>query len=391
MQFMNKKLGIYIEQNLAGDLDPARILAEISEYDPAIKAQSISPNSDLEALDLIFIIGDTASANSIFKTAKPDTPIVVYMPKRDKSLKAKKLYARAMVLLQSDISKQRFSFIEPSWDLEKSLARVAVEYVFHPPSVKSTYARILEYLKPHKKEFFTALACMVLYGASDGAIPFIVKHILDGVFANHDQQMLFILPLAVMIFAVIRAGTDFGQQFLMARVGHNIVRDIRNSVNNHLLKLSPGYFISQSSGGLIARITSDVVLIRTLLTSSAASLIRDFIRVLALIGAALYLDATLAGIALIAVPIIIFPVYRFGKKIRKLTKLGQDAIGSLSSLLHESILGNRVVRIFGREAFEKQKFKDKNKQLTDTFVRSERVRAFTGPVNEILAAAAISG
>ncbi|MEZ4753973.1 MAG: ABC transporter ATP-binding protein [Bdellovibrionota bacterium] len=388
---MKKSLGLYISAE-AESFDKAKLLSEIATYDPAIETSEISLNKNLSQYDLLFIIGTAETAKPIVDNAfKTRTPIVVYLPKKDRSLKAKKLYSRSLVLMPDDLAKQRFSFIEPSWKIEKSLAQIAVEYVFNPPSIESTYKRIFNYLKPHKKEFLASLACMVLYGASDGAIPFIVKHILDGVFANHDQQMLMLLPIAVIVFAVVRATVDFGQQFLMARVGHNIVRDIRNSVNDHLLSLSPGYFISQSSGGLLSRITSDVVLVRTLLTSSAASLIRDFIRILALIGAALYLDATLAMIALIAVPIIVIPVYRFGMKIRKLTKLGQDAIGSLSGLLHESILGNRVVRIFGREDFEKEKFRAKNKQLTDTFIRSERVRAFTGPVNEILASAAIAG
>ncbi|MCB0318026.1 MAG: ATP-binding cassette domain-containing protein, partial [Bdellovibrionales bacterium] len=368
----------------------SKIISEIKQYDSTIEVKLLSYKQTNESFDLLFIISSAKAAEDFINQFQKKLPVVVFIPKRDKSIAAKKLYARALVLVDSDINKTRFAFIEPVWSLEKSLAVISSEYVFHPPLVISTYSRIIDYLKPHKKEFFASLICMVFYGASDGAIPFIVKHILDGIFTNHNTQLLYLLPLAVMLFAIFRAATDFGQQFLMARVGHKIVRDIRNAVNRHLLKLSPGYFISQSSGGLLSRITSDVVLVKTLLTSSTASLIRDFIRILTLIAAAIYLDSTLASIALIAVPAIIFPVYRFGRRIRKLTKLGQDAIGALSSLLHESILGNKVVRIFGRESFEEQRFANKNNQLTDTFVKSERIHALAGPVNEILAALAIS-
>jgi subfamily B ATP-binding cassette protein MsbA len=232
---------------------------------------------------------------------------------------------------------------------------------------------------------------MVLYGASDGIVPFLVKHVLDGVFTEKNASLLPLIPVILIAFAFVRALTDFGQQFLMARVGHWIVRDIRNDFNSHLLKLSPDFFVSNSGAQMISGITSDVILVRTLLTDSAAAVLRDFIRVIALLVAAFYLDPVLALIAFVAFPIGIWPVYKFGRKMRKLSKQGQDAIGSLSSMLSESMVGNRVVKIFGREDFEGDRFRKENEHLTKTFVRSERIRAISGPVNEVLASMAIAG
>src|SRR5690606_32495929 len=181
------------------------------------------------------------------------------------------------------------------------------------------------------------------------------------------------------------------QEYLMSRVGHLVVRDIRNELNRHLLGLSPGYFVRNSAANILSRITSDVILVRTLLTTSAAAVIRDVIRLVALIAAAVYLDPLLALVALLAFPIGVYPVYRFGKKMRRLSKRGQDEIGALSGMLQETILGNKVVKVFLREAFERERFERKNQELTNTFVRSERIRAITGPVNEVLASFAIAG
>lgn len=253
------------------------------------------------------------------------------------------------------------------------------------------YRRVLRYIRPYSGVFTLGLLCMIIFGATDGALPILLKHILDGVFQDKDQSLLLLIPFVVIIFALIRGVTDFGQQYLMARVGHGVVRDLRNSLNQHILKLSNDFFLSNSSANLLSRITSDVVLVRTLLTDAFASVLRDGVRIVALIASAVYLDPTLAVIALIAFPIGIYPVYKFGRRMRRLSKRGQEEIGSLSSMLHESITGHRVVKAFGRENFEKEKFEEKNQELTKTFLKSERVRALTGPVNEIIASLAIAG
>lgn len=265
------------------------------------------------------------------------------------------------------------------------------EKIDSSPKPRSYFKRVMSYLGPHKPQFAMALGCMVLFGASEGAVPFFIKYILDGVFAEQNKSLLYWLPIVLIIFALLRAIVDFGQHFLMARVGHRVVRDIRRDLNDHLLSLSPGFFIKNSSANLLSRVTSDVILVRTLLTDTFSALIKDSIRVIALLGAAIYLDPVLAAIAFIALPIGIYPIVRFGKKMRKLSKRGQDVIGTLSSMMQESILGNKVVKIFGREEFEQERFRVENESLTDTFVRSEKVRAITGPVNEVLAMLAVSG
>jgi subfamily B ATP-binding cassette protein MsbA len=253
------------------------------------------------------------------------------------------------------------------------------------------YRKVLTYLRPHRPTFALALVCMVIFGATDGGVPFLVKYALDGVFTNRNQHLLWLLPFIVMGFAIIRAVCDFGQQFLMASVGHRVTRDIRNHVNRHVLSLAPDFFVKHSTGELLSRVTSDVLLVRALLTDSTAAVIRDSIRVAALLASCIYLDPQLSLIAIIFFPLAGYPISRIGKKMRRLSKRGQDAIGGLSALFQESMLGQRVVKIFCREEFEQSRFEAENENLTRTFIRSERVRAAAGPINEVLASAVISG
>ncbi len=270
-------------------------------------------------------------------------------------------------------------------------AKLIMETAAKPTVENRSFTRMFNYLSPYKLQFLIALLCMAIFGASDGIMPFLVKSILDGVFTNRDTTLLYMLPLVLIGFAALRAVTDFGQQFLMARIGHYVVRDIRNDLERKFLTFAPDFYIRNPSADLVARVTGDVVLLRTLLTDSVAAVVRDALRIVALVIAALYLDPALAAIALLVFPVGIYPVYRFGRKVRKLSRVGQEAIGKLSALLQGSMLGIRVVKIFGRESFESRRFQAENQNLTQTFVRSELARAISGPINEILAAVAISG
>ena len=293
--------------------------------------------------------------------------------------------------------RKKLSFFDPELKSEAGnttvtrVAEIALQTAERRPSPFLVFRRILGFLRPYKLQFIAALGCMVLFGASDGIVPFLVKHILDGIFADQDKTMLTVLPIMLVAFTIFRALADFGQEFLISKVGLNIVRDIRKQVHAHLLELSAGFYIKHSSGSLLARFTSDVLLVKTFLTNSLASIIRDSIRVVALLIAAVYLDPILALISFVIFPLGLFPVYKFGRRMRRLSRKGQEAIGSLSSLIQETIVGNRVVKIFCREDYEKERFQAENEKLNNTFIKSERIRAVSGPVNEILGSFAISG
>jgi len=163
--------------------------------------------------------------------------------------------------------------------------------------VRTTWQRIYIFLKPYRVHFFFALICMALFGSSEAGIPFLIKDVLDKVFSQGSEENLYLVFTALIIFAFIRAALDFGQQFLMARIGHNIIRDIRNAMNSHILKMGADFFLTKSIGDILSRFTSDVMLVRDILTNSLASIIKDIISIIALLGYAMYLDAKLASIA----------------------------------------------------------------------------------------------
>ena len=256
---------------------------------------------------------------------------------------------------------------------------------------KLIYKRLFTYLKPYKGLFITGMVAMIIYGATDGVLPYIIKLVLDEVFASKNKDFLFWLPIVLIIFALFRGAADFLHKYLMSKTGYNIIRDLRGEVNNKLLEFSPGYFVVNKSGDILSRITSDVTLLRTLLTDSLSSFLGDTVRLIALMIAAISLDPFLGVIASIGFPLAVFPVYKIGRNVRKHSKKGQDGVGALTSMLTESILGNKVIKIFSREDFEKERFKENNDRVNKEFIKSEQKKALTSPLNEALACIAAAG
>ncbi|RME61725.1 MAG: ABC transporter ATP-binding protein [Candidatus Dadabacteria bacterium] len=250
--------------------------------------------------------------------------------------------------------------------------------------------KLLFYLAPYKLYLTVAVVCMALFGASEGVIPVLLRYVLDEVFQSHNQSLLYTLPFILIGFALFRALTDFGQRFTMAYISHNLVKDIREQLSSKILKLSPSYFLYAGTGNLLSRLTSDVALVKNLLTESLVSLIRDTIRVIALVVAALYLDWKLAVLGVVIFPFGMLPVYFFGTWVRKYARKAQSYLGKLSSLFAEMIQGIKVIKIFNQEELEREKFSRENKKITSFFIKSDFARSLSGPVNEVLASIAIS-
>ncbi len=258
-------------------------------------------------------------------------------------------------------------------------------------SSTTTFKRLVSYLKPYKWTFSTSILSMTIFGATDGLIPYFLKKILDDVFGSKNKEMLKYLVIALVIFSVVRGVFGFLEKYLSARVGYSVVRDIRNEIFNKVLYASVGFLEAVPSGGIISRVTNDSLLVRTALTEAGASLLRDSVRVIALLVVAFYLDPTLAMMAFIGFPFCVLPVLKFGKRVKKLSRKGQEQFGGITGLLSEVISGAKVVRAFTREKWEEERFNRENNNFNEVLLKAEKYGALASPTNEVLATLAIAG
>ena len=254
------------------------------------------------------------------------------------------------------------------------------------------YFRLLTYLKPYIWPYFTlGMICMLGFGATDGTIPFLVQHIMDDVFARKDQATLSYLPLLVIAIFAFRGLMNFGQSYLNDYVGLRIINDVRNQLNRHFQSLSVSFFHRHPSGTLLSRVNSDVSLLRYSITDALASFLKDSTSLVVLMVVAFLKDWILASIAFFVFPASVLPIMRLSKKIKRFTRRGQISTGMLTELLQESIQGNRIVKAFGMEDYEDQRFMQENFRLFKQSLRASRIKSIVSPAMELLASFAIGG
>ena len=255
----------------------------------------------------------------------------------------------------------------------------------------SMYLRLLQFLRPYIWPYFcVATGCLLLFSATDAAIPFLVRDMVDNVFVDKDQTKLTLVVVLIVVLFGFRAIVNFGQGYLTDYVGLHIVRDLRQALCDKLQWLPLAFFHQNPTGTLLSRVTSDVNQVRGALTGAVTSIARNSTAVVALTAVAFYMDWVLASIAFIAFPASVLPIRRLTKRIKRSTKRGQVSTGILTSILQESVQGNSIVKAFGMENYEIAKFGRENNQILRQVLKASRAKAIMPSAMELLASFGIA-
>lgn len=246
------------------------------------------------------------------------------------------------------------------------------------------YYRLLQFVKPYWVRLGGAMVCMLFVSAASSAAAFLVKPVLDDIFFKKDLAMLKLIPLVIVGLYVLKAFFDYGQAYLMSYVGQRIIADLREKIYNHLQSLSLSFFTRNPTGVLMSRITNDVGMVQGAVTDAVTILLKDFFTVLGLVGVVFYRDWKLALVAMVVFPLAVYPVVKFGRKLRSYSARSQSTMGDISSILLETISGNRIVKAFGMENYEQERFSRENRKLLKILMKSVRVRAISHPLMEML-------
>ncbi len=248
--------------------------------------------------------------------------------------------------------------------------------------IRKRNQQLLVYLKDQWAKLILAMICMVVVAATTSATAFIVKPVLDDVFLNKNEFMLKLMPVLIMIIYVLRGAGMYGQEFLMHYVGETVIKQLRDSLYDRIIDLPISFFQSQKTGGLMSRITYDVNIIKNMVSGAITGALRDVFTIIGLVGVIFYRDWQLALIAIFVLPGAFFPVVEFGRRVRRFSTRSQESMGDLNAFLHETFAGNKIVKAFGMEPYEKQNFYAKNHKVFRFEIKSIRARALTSPVME---------
>ena len=251
------------------------------------------------------------------------------------------------------------------------------------------YLRLLQFVKPYWFKLAFAMVFMSLVAATNGLTAYIVKPVLDKIFFEKNADMLYIIPFGVILLYLVKGVFEYLQAYLMGFVGQKVVNDIRNLVFSSLQRQPLSYFDKTPTGSSISRVINDVNLVQTAVTDAFTAIMKDAFSIIGLLFVVFYRDWKLATIALIILPFSAYPIIAFGKKLRKISVTAQRTIARLTSFLHETITGQRIVKAFSMEEYENQRFQVENNNLFRINLKRYKIRALSHPVMEVLGGVAI--
>jgi len=227
-------------------------------------------------------------------------------------------------------------------------------------SSRITYRRLLSYTFQNKGVFIFSVLSMVLVALTQPAFAALMQPMLDGGFVNQDPQVIKWLPIGIIGIFLVRAVAGFGADYGMSWIGRGVIKTMRSEMFNRLLVLPNKYYDNTSTGETISRFTFDVEQLATASTTAVTILIKDGLMIIFLIAWMFYISPKLATVFLVLGPVLALIVSVVSRRFRNISKRIQNSMGSITHVLEETVQAQRVVKIFGGQEYEQERFDKSN-------------------------------
>ncbi|SOB60763.1 Lipid A export ATP-binding/permease protein MsbA [Pseudodesulfovibrio profundus] len=222
--------------------------------------------------------------------------------------------------------------------------------------------RCLSYFLPHKGKVLIGFLSIFAVSGANAGTAYLVKPAMDEMFINQDRTALLLIPIGFFALIVGKGIFRFLQSYLMNMTGYLVLEQLRNDMFKKIVHLPLSYFEESQVGMLMSRILGDVAEVRNSIPA-VVMLIREFITCFGLLGVILYMNWKLAIWAAITLPLTIYPIILFGKKLRKLGRKMQIQSADINSLTQERLSGIRVIKAFNMENEETRNFYDESHNI----------------------------
>jgi len=245
---------------------------------------------------------------------------------------------------------------------------------------------MLEFVRPYLAGLAAASLAMGAVSALTAAQALVVKPVVDGVFIQREYSLLFNLALMVIGIFFFKGLFTYFQSYWMGGIGQRIVNELRDRLYSKTQFLPVSYLDDTPSGVLISRITYDVQITQSALTSAITGLILDCLTIVGLVIVVFLRSPLLAATAVIVFPVVVLPILGFGRRVKKLSGEGQARMGRINTLMVESFTGSRIVKAFGMEEYEAARFQEENRKFLDLMLRAIKIRSISSPLMEFFGA-----
>jgi subfamily B ATP-binding cassette protein MsbA len=258
-------------------------------------------------------------------------------------------------------------------------------------SSRALYSRLLTYVRPYWQVFLAAMLCMGLSSLAEPVFPAMMKYMLDDGFAKTQGGWAWMIyPLIILAIFLVRAIFGFLGEYAMSWVANNVITELRQAMFTRIVHLPMRYYSDNLSGHLMSRVMYDVTNVTGAATTAITSLIRDSLSIIALMGWLFYLNWQLTLITLVMAPPIAVAVRFFSRRLRTVSRGLQQAMGKITQVLQETIEGYKVVRIFGGQTYERERFRQAVREQRGLAMRATLASAGQSPIVHFFAAVALA-
>ena len=245
-----------------------------------------------------------------------------------------------------------------------------------------TLQRLFSYSRPYRGRLAWAFAGMILYAIGTAGLAWVIKPIFDSVLPTQ-QRVAFVAWIIVGVYLLKGIGS-YVSSYLMADVGQRVVMDLRNALYAHILGQSAGFFAQRTTGLLTSRINNDVNQIQQAVSETFGDLARETLSLVGFAALMFYYDARLTIVCMTGAPLVVYPLIRLGQRVRRTTRKSQEAGDQISHISTEAFTGHRIVKAFGTERYEADKFGRAGYQLFRTNMKVTAALSSLPPLMELI-------
>ena len=250
--------------------------------------------------------------------------------------------------------------------------------------LKDVLKRFGPYFKDYIPHFIFAIIGMGLASGGTAVSAYLVEPVLNKIFVEKNEKLLYILPCAIIAIYVIKNIGTFMQAYFTAYIGQDTIRRFREKMVANLLNLDMDFFNEFRTGELISRTTNDIDRIRSIVSSIIPELIRESVTIIGLLCVVIYQSPKLAFFALVVMPVAIYPISRLAKRMKKISKQSQEKTSDITSALSEIFTNIEIIKANNAQEYEHSRFVDENNKFFRLNLKSVKIEQLVSPLMETI-------
>jgi ATP-binding cassette, subfamily B, bacterial MsbA len=277
--------------------------------------------------------------------------------------------------------------------------------------------RLLLYVRPYALYSLASVVLMAVVGAMAAFRILLVKPIFDNVLSpdappglvllfpiphthyvmnlqwllpSHFHNAWTVVAVALVGSALLKSVCDYFGTYLVNRAGFGMITDLRNDLYNAVLRRSVAFFQKHTTGTLLSTLINDIEKVQFAMSSVMSDFLQQLFTLIFTAIAVVIVGGKLAWVLLLFLPVVVLSARRIGRGVRQTTRKGQDKLAEIQNILHETITGNRIVKAFGMEMWEMNRFRRAARRLFDANLKSVKVQAISSPLMDLIASIAIA-